>query len=79
MLRIDVARGKRAAARHRNLAGYAFGLAEIAFMGQIEADRMIFGPEKSERILGVRALESVGITIDPANRTLQRLPAVPLK
>jgi hypothetical protein len=32
-----------------------------------------------EPLLGVTALASVGITIDPANRTLKRLPAVPLK
>ena len=27
----------------------------------------------------VTALESVGIAVDPANRTLRRLPAIPLK
>ena len=32
-----------------------------------------------EPLLGVTALESVGITIDPATRTLKRLPAIPLK
>ena len=32
-----------------------------------------------EPVLGVTALESVGITIDPASRTLKRLPAIPLK
>ena len=58
---------------------YAFGLAQIEFMGEITAGRVIFGPEGIEPILGVTALESVGITIDPATRTLKRLPAVPLK
>jgi hypothetical protein len=29
--------------------------------------------------MGVTALESVGISIDPATRTLKRLPAIPLK
>jgi hypothetical protein len=27
----------------------------------------------------VTALESVGIMVDPANKTLKRLPAIPLK
>jgi clan AA aspartic protease len=58
---------------------YFFGLAEIAFMGEITAGRVIFGPDEAEPILGVTALESVGITIDPATRTLKRLPAIPLK
>lgn len=58
---------------------YSFGLAQIEFMGEITAGRVIFGPETSEPILGVTALESVGMTIDPATRTLKRLPAIPLK
>src|SRR5438128_1253318 len=58
---------------------YAFGLAQIEFMGEITAGRVIFGPDAAEPILGVTALESVGITIDPATHTLKRLPAVPLK
>lgn len=58
---------------------YQFGLAEISFMGEVTAGRIIFGPDEVEPLLGVTALESVGITIDPANRTLKRLPAIPLK
>ena len=58
---------------------YPFGLAQIEFMGDVTAGRVIFGPEGIEPLLGVTALESVGITIDPANRTLKRLPAIPLK
>jgi clan AA aspartic protease len=56
-----------------------YGLAEITFMGEVTAGRIIFGPDNAEPLLGVTALESVGITIDPANRTLKRLPAIPLK
>jgi hypothetical protein len=48
-------------------------------MGEVTAGRIIFGPDDVEPLLGVTALESVGITIDPKNRTLQRLPAIPLK
>ena len=58
---------------------FQFGLAEISFMGEVTAGRIIFGPDEAEPLLGVTALESVGITIDPANRTLKRLPAIPLK
>ena len=58
---------------------YEFGLAEISFMNETTAGRVIFGPDNVEPILGVTALESVGITIDPTNRRLKRLPAIPLK
>jgi hypothetical protein len=58
---------------------YQFGLAEISFMNEVTAGRVIFGPEGVEPILGVTALESAGITVDPANQTLRRLPAIPLK
>jgi clan AA aspartic protease len=58
---------------------YAFGLAQIEFMGEVTAGRVIFGPDTVEPILGVTALESVGIVIDPATRTLKRLPAISLK
>ncbi len=58
---------------------YEYGLAEISFMGEVTAGRIIFGPDEAEPLLGVTALESVGITIDPASRRLKRLPAIPLK
>jgi clan AA aspartic protease len=58
---------------------YAFGLARIEFMGEITAGRVIFGDPGAEPLLGVTALESVGIVVDPANKTLKRLPAIPLK
>jgi len=61
------------------LEEYEFGLAEIRVMGEITAGRIIFGPDNVDPILGATVLESVGITIDPATRTLKRLPAIPLK
>jgi hypothetical protein len=48
-------------------------------MGEITACRVIFGPDDCEPLLGVTAVESVGIVIDPINKTLKRLPAIPLK
>jgi predicted aspartyl protease len=61
------------------LEEYKFGLAEIAFMGEVTAGRVILGPDNIEPLLGVTALESVGITMDPVTRTLKRLPAIPLR
>lgn len=58
---------------------YSYGLARIEFMGEITAGRVIFGEPESEPLLGVTALESVGIMVDPANKILVRLPAIPLK
>jgi len=58
---------------------YQFGLAQIEFMGEVTAGRVIFGPDGVEPILGVTALESVGVILDPASETLRRLPAIPLK
>lgn len=56
-----------------------FGLVFIEFMGDITAGRVIFGPEDAEPILGVTALESTGIVVNPKDQTLKRLPAIPLK
>src|SRR5262249_52577214 len=53
-------------------AEYPFGLAVIEFMGEITSGRVIFGPEDCEPLLGVTALESVGILVDPANQKLKR-------
>ena len=58
---------------------YAFGLAQIEFMGEVTAGRVIFGPEGTEPILGVVALQSVGIVVDPRTESPKRLPAIPLK
>ena len=61
------------------LQEYDFGIAVIRFLGDITAGRVIFGPDDVEPLLGVTALESVGITVDPRNQTLKRLPAISLK
>ena len=52
---------------------------ELEFMGEIVGSTIIFGPDDAEPILGVTALESVGIEVDPRNQRLKRLPAVRLK
>ncbi len=58
---------------------YPFGLAQIEILGEVTAGRVIFGPEEVEPILGVTALESAGLTVDPTTQQLKKLPAVPLK
>lgn len=53
--------------------------AEVEFMGERVGVNIIFGPDDAEPILGVTALESVGIEVDPRSERLQRLPSVRLK
>ena len=53
--------------------------ADVEFMGEIVGGTIIFGEAGAEPILGVTALESVGIEVDPLNQRLKRLPAVRLK
>jgi clan AA aspartic protease len=58
---------------------YEYCGAMIKFMGDITFGRIILGPDNAEPILGVTALESTGIIVDPRNMQLKRLPAIPLK
>ena len=53
--------------------------AEIEFMGEIVGSTVIFAADDAEPILGVTALESVGIEVDPRSQRLKRLPAPRLK
>ena len=52
---------------------------QIEFMGEIVGGTIIMGEPGTEPILGVTALASVGIDVDPRNQTLKRMPAVRLK
>ena len=52
---------------------------EIAFMGETTWGTIVFGQEEAEPLLGVTALESVGIEVDPHNQTLKRLPSTRLR
>ena len=51
----------------------------IEFMGEVTWGTIVFGAEDAEPLLGVTALESVGIEVDPRNQTLNRLPATRLR
>lgn len=52
---------------------------DIEFMGDFTAGRIVMGDDAAEPLLGVTALESAGIEIDPVNQRLTRLPALRLK
>lgn len=52
---------------------------DIEFMGEITGGTIIFAEPGTEPILGVTALESVGIDVDPQNQKLKRMPATRLK
>ena len=52
---------------------------QIEFMGEFVGGTIIFGEPDAEPLLGVTALESVGIDVDPRNGTLHRLPAVRMR
>ena len=47
---------------------FPYGLVRIEFMGEITAGRVVFGESNVEPLLGVTALESVGILVNPANK-----------
>ena len=52
---------------------------DIEFMDEITAGLIIFGDAGAEPLLGVTALESVGVEVDPQSQQLKKLPSVRLK
>ena len=58
---------------------FEYGFARILLMGEETVTQIIFGPEGSEPILGVLALEGLGISVDPKTRWLKRERARSLK
>lgn len=47
---------------------------DIEFMGEIVGGTIAFGETDAEPLLGVTALQSVGIEVDPRNESLRRRP-----
>ena len=47
--------------------------ADIEFMGEIVGGTILFGEAHAEPLLGVTALESVGIEVDPNNQRLEKI------
>ena len=54
-------------------------VARIELMGEIVGGTVLFGNADTEPLLGITALESLGIEVDPLNQRLEKLPAVRLK
>lgn len=54
-------------------------LARVELMGEFTGCLVIFGDDDTEPLLGVTALESIGIEIDPRNQRLKKLPRTRLK
>jgi len=52
---------------------------QVELMGEMTCTTVIFGSDDAEPILGLTALESMGIELDPQDQRLRRLPAVRLK
>lgn len=55
------------------------GVAELELMGDLVGCTVLFGDEGAEPLLGVTALESLGIDIEPASQQLSKLPSTRLK
>ena len=51
----------------------------VEFMGEVVGATIVMGEESAEPLLGVTALESVGVEVDPLNQTLKRLPSIRLR
>src|SRR5690349_20566233 len=47
---------------------YDYGFARLSFIGSETVTKIIFGPAGVEPLLGVTALESVGIGVDPVTQ-----------
>ena len=52
---------------------------EIEFMDEIVGGAIVYGEDGAEPLLGVTALESAGVEVDPHNQTLNKLPFVRLR
>jgi len=56
-----------------------YGFARVSFLGMQAVARVVFGPPGVEPLLGVLALEDVGIVVDPRTQQLRKLDTLPLK
>ena len=54
-------------------------VADIEFMGEIVGGTILYGAPDAEPLLGLTALASAGIEVDPVSKRLKRRPAVRLK
>ncbi len=52
---------------------------DIEFMGEIVGGTIVCGESNAEPLLGVTAMESAGIEVDPHNQTIRKLPSTRLR
>ena len=52
---------------------------EIEFMDETVGGTIVYGDDHVEPLLGVTAMESAGVEVDPHNQTLHKLPFVRLR
>ena len=52
---------------------FAYGIARFEVMGEMKESRIFFGPEGSESVLGLNALQSIGFAVDPETRSFSRI------
>ncbi len=71
--------GLRPTGRRRYAAADGREVEMDAAVGELSGGVIVFGDEGAEPLLGVTALESAGIEVDPQNQRLKRLPAVKLR
>ena len=53
--------------------------ARIEFMGEIVWATIVMANEGADPLLGLTALESAGVSVEPLNETLRKLPSVGLR
>lgn len=58
---------------------YEYGFARLQLEDAETVVQVVFGPEQSSPIVGVVALENMGLAVDPVTKTLKRLQSKPLK
>ncbi len=61
------------------LVEFDFGPVQIELMDRMTYGRVVFGPDDAEPILGVTALESAVLKVNPITNKLEKLPASILK
>ncbi len=58
---------------------FDYGFARVSVLGGETVAQVVFCPENAGPILGVVALENLGLVVDPISPTLKRLHAKPMK
>ena len=51
----------------------------VEMMGELVGATIVFGEDEAEPLLGVTAMESLGIEVDPLNQTLKKRQVVRLR